>query len=75
MIAKKRAVYLCARIQRAASGENGIRPNFMLQHLDVLALLVKLIEALVKCLLGLVSGAKLPKAFYEMVMIQTVLQP
>ena len=60
------------QIQRAAYGENRICPDF---EYDVLALLVKLIEALAERLLGLVSGVKLPKTFYKTKTIQTVLQP
>jgi hypothetical protein len=42
---------------------------------DILALLVKLIEVLTEGLLGLVSGVQLFEALYEMMTIQTILQP
>jgi hypothetical protein len=78
MVAKKRAVYLCAANPKGCLWRDWYSPQLdaaaSVEH-DVLALLVKLIEALAESSLGFVSGVKLPKMSYERVMIKTVLQP
>jgi hypothetical protein len=81
MVAKKRPVYLCAANPKGClwrewnlPGLDAAASLLGVEH-DVLALLVKLIEDFPESLLGLMSGVKLPKTFYEKMTIETVLQP
>jgi hypothetical protein len=81
MVPEKRTVYLSAPNPERCLWREGNSPRLEatalllgIEH-NVLALLVKLIEALAEGLLGLMSRVNFSKTFYETMTIQAVLQP